>query len=59
MDAVWTLNTDLVVLGCPQMYLGVDNYYVTAILVTQEALAAEPAGKWSGVSVGDAGRGVA
>ena len=58
VDAVWTADTDLIVLGCPQTYLRIDYYHGTAILVTQEALAAEPAGKWSGVGVGDAGRGV-
>jgi 5'-3' exonuclease len=58
VDAVWTADTDLIVLGCPQTYLRIEYYHGTAILVTQEALAAEPAGKWSGVCVGDAGRGV-
>ena len=59
VDAVWTVDTDLVVLGCPETYLHANYWTGTAILVTQEALAAEPAGKWSGVGVGDAGRGEA
>ena len=46
VDAVFTVDSDLVVLGCPLVFLKINYYTFDATMISRRALEAQPKGTW-------------